>query len=138
MVNDGREALARLLGADPGDWFVDFMKFGSGGHNPDDATEMGSVDVTDDDLYSVGGGGDWSHAGGEAYNFEYDVTSTTTWPSPLRKVQFEATVEATEGNGAGTLEYSEAGLFYDSGTVMFAHKAFGYIVKNNTIKLVAT
>jgi len=124
VVNDGREALARLLGADPGDWFVDTMKFGDGGHDVVDQTIMETVDVTDDDLYGT-------------EHFSYDVTSTTTWPA-LRKVQFVATVEAAEGNGAGTLEYSEAGLFYDSGTVMFAHKAFGYIVKNNTIRLVAT
>jgi hypothetical protein len=124
VVNDGREALARLLGNASGDWFVDTMKFGDGGHDPSDVTVMETVDVTDTDLY-----------GNE--NFSYDVTSTTTWPSD-RKVQFEATVEAAEGNGTGTLEYSEAGLYYASGTLMFAHKAFGYIVKNSTIKLVAT
>lgn len=139
VVNDGREALARLLGNDTGNWFVDYMKFGSGGHDPADPTIMKSVDVTDTDLYSVVGGGTPAHAGGEAYNFEFDVTSSTTWPSVgSRKVVFEGIVEATEGNDTGTLEYSEAGLYYNGGTAMFAHKAFGYIVKNNTIRLVAT
>lgn len=126
VVNDGREALARLLGNDSGqDWFVDTMKFGDGGHEVADPTDMVAVDVTDADLYGN-------------IHISKDVTGAgTTWPA-TRKVQFVATVAAGEGNGAGTLEYSEAGLYYDSGNSMFAHKAHGYIVKNNTIQLVAT
>lgn len=139
VVNHGREALARLLGAhdpsgDPpgGDytgvasWHVDTMRFGDGGHDPGDQTVMLTVSVTDDDLYGT------EHIA---------KTAVQTWLSE-RKVTFTSTIEAAEGNGAGTLEYSEAGLFYGvsdgASTWMFAHKAFGYIVKNNTIKLVAT
>jgi len=125
VVNNGREALARLLGNASGDWFVDTMKFGKGGHDPSDPTIMVAVDITDDDLYDT-----------SASYPEIDVTATTTWPA-LRKVQFEAEVAAGVGNGTGVLEYSEAGLYYNGGTVMFSHKAFGYIVKNDTIRLVA-
>jgi hypothetical protein len=133
VVNDGREALARLLGNSGPDggvttWYVDTMKFGKGGHNPGDVLEMVEVLVTDSDLYDQTA---------DHITVDQDVTGTTTWPA-ARKVTFEATVEAAEGNGSGVLEYSEAGLYYDSGSIMFAHKAFGYIVKNNTIKLVAT
>jgi len=98
------------------------MKFGDGGHNPADPTEMETVAVTDDDLYGT---------------IHISKSVTTTFPA-LRKVQFEAEVETSEGNGAGTLEYSEAGLYYNSGVSMFAHKAFGYIVKNDTMRIVAT
>jgi hypothetical protein len=98
------------------------MKFGDGGHDPLDQTSMVAVDVTDDDLYG---------------NIHISKAVTVSWPA-LRKVTFEATVETTEGNGTGFLEYSEAGLYYNSGTAMFSHKAFGYIVKNDTIRLVAT
>ena len=139
VVNHGREAMARLLGAhdpsgDPpgGDytgvasWNVDTMRFGDGGHNPGDQTVMLTVSVTDEDLYGT------EHIA---------KIAAATWPEE-RKVTFTSTIEAAEGNGAGTLEYSEAGLFYGvsdgASTWMFAHKAFGYIVKNNTIKLVAT
>lgn len=126
VVNDGREALARLLGNDSTQtWYVDTMKFGDGGHEVLDVTDMVAVDVTDADLYGN-------------IHISKDVTGAgTTWPA-TRKVTFTATVEAAEGNGTGILEYSEAGLYYDSGNSMFAHKAFGYIVKNNTIRLVAT
>jgi hypothetical protein len=139
VVNHGREALARLLGNhDPGSdpptgdysgvasWHVDTMRFGDGGHDPGDQTVMVTVSVTDEDLYGT------EHIA---------KTAAATWPAE-RKVTFTSTVEAAEGNGSGFLEYSEAGLYYGVGagtsTWMFAHKAFGYIVKNNTIKLVAT
>lgn len=142
VVNHGREALARLLGAhDPGSdpptgdytgvasWHVDTMRFGDGGHQTTpsfDPLVMLTVAVTDEDLYGT------EHIA---------KTAAATWPAE-RKVTFTSTIEAAEGNGAGTLEYSEAGLFYGvsdgASTWMFAHKAFGYIVKNNTIKLVAT
>ncbi len=130
VVNDGREALARLLGgdlslgSDLSNWTVDTMKFGDGGHQTTptfDPTILLPVSVEDDDLYGT------EHVA-EAV--------ATTWPAD-RKVMFEATIEASEGNGTGTLEYSEAGLYYNSGAAMFAHKAFGYIVKNDTIKIVA-
>jgi hypothetical protein len=125
VVNDGREALARLLGNDPGDWYVDTMKFGDGGHTAGTPPGLETVDVTDTDLYGT-------------IHISKDVTGAgTTWPA-TRKVTFTATVEAAEGNGAGSLEYSEAGLYYNAGASMFAHKAFGYIVKNATIRLVAT
>jgi len=129
VVNDGRESLARLVGNSGAangvtTWYPDTMKFGKGGHNPLNQLEMVTVSVTDTDLYD--GGASWP-----------DKSVTVTFPS-VRKVSFEATVDVGEGNGTGTLEYSEAGLYYDSGAVLWAHKAFGYIVKNNTIKLVAT
>ena len=126
VVNDGREALARLLGNDgTQDWFVDTMKFGDGGHNPANPAEMVEVFVTDTDLYGT-------------IHISKDVTGVgTTFPS-TKKVTFTASVEAAEGNGAGTLEYSEAGLYYDGGNSMFAHKAFGYIIKNDTMRIVAT
>jgi hypothetical protein len=132
VVNDGREALARLIGNSGAangvtTWYVDTMSFGKGGHNPINQLEMVTVSVTDFEMYDQG-----------ATPADYpDETVTISFPSD-RKVTFEATIEAAEGNGSGTLEYSEAGLFYDSGQKMFSHKAFGYIVKNNTIKLVAT
>lgn len=126
VVNDGREALARLLGNNSSqDWFVDTMKFGDGGHNPANPSEMVAVAVTDSDLYGT-------------THISKDVTGAgTTWPE-TKKVTFTASIEASEGNGTGTLEYSEAGLYYNSGTQMFAHKAFGYIIKNSTIRIVAT
>ena len=98
------------------------MKFGDGGHDPGDPLVMLPVAVTDDDLYGT---------------IHIAKSVTVTFPE-ARKVQFVSEVETTEGNGTGTLEYSEAGLYYNSGTQMFAHKAFGYIVKNVTIRLVAT
>jgi hypothetical protein len=145
VVNFGREALARLLGAhDPsvaplpdGDftgvasWHVDTMKFGNGGHNPVDVTEMLAVSVTDDDLY----------AANPLQVFE--APTTASWTSfGSRKVTFTASMEIDEGNSPTDLvdpyEYSEAGLYFSGGSMMFAHKAFGYVVKNSTIKLVAT
>jgi hypothetical protein len=142
VVNDGREALARLLGNhDPilnpppsgvTSWYVDTLSFGDGGHDPDnigDQTIMTPVLVTDTDLYGT------KHISRPV---------TVSWPS-YRKVVFEATVESTEGNHPSppaVNEYSEAGLFYGdtpgTSTVMFAHKSFGYVVKNETIRLVAT
>jgi hypothetical protein len=131
-VNDGRESLARLVGNSGAyggvtTWYPDTMKFGKGGHNPLNQLEMVTVSVTDTDLYDQG-----------ATPAYYPDKSVTVTHPALRKVSFESTVDVGEGNGTGTLEYSEAGLFYDSGAVMWSHKAFGYIVKNNTIKLVAT
>lgn len=146
VVNNGREALARLLGAhDPtapgetpdGDftgvlsWSVDTLKFGNGGHDVVDVTIMNAVSVTDDDLYAT-----------DPLQV-FEAATTASWPSfGSRKVTFTATMEAAEGNSPTDLidpyEYSEAGLYYASGTMMFAHKAFGYVVKNSTIRLVAT
>lgn len=83
---------------------------------------METVAVTDSDLYG---------------NLHISKPVTITFPA-ARQVQFTAAVETNEGNGAGVLEYSEAGLYYNAGTQMFAHKAFGYVVKNDTIRLVAT
>jgi len=101
------------------------MKFGDGGHTATVPPGMVAVDVTDTDLYG-------------AIHISKDVTGAgTTFPA-TRKVTFTATVEAAEGNGTGVLEYSEAGLYYNAGTQMFSHKSFGYIVKNDTIRLVAT
>lgn len=128
VVNDGREALARLLGNDggPTTWYVDTIKFGDGGHNPLDVTEMLPVDITDSDLYGT------EH---------FSTAVTVTFPA-LKKVTFTGTVEAAEGNSPGDTidpnEYSEAGLYYNGGLLMFAHKSFGYVVKNSTIRLVAT
>jgi hypothetical protein len=127
VVNGGRNALSRLIGGDTSlgalaDWTVDTIKFGDGGHNPSDPTEMIAVDVTDSDLYG---------------SIIISKSVTTIFPA-TRQVQFSATVETSEGNGSGTQEYSEAGLYYDSGTTMFAHKSFGYVVKNSTIRLTAT
>lgn len=146
VVNYGREALARLLGGhDPvadaaalvgtpyegiETWVVNTMGFGKGGHDAGDPLIMEAVSVTDTALYD------------ETVNHPR-VEAVATWSAGDRKVTFTAEVDTTEGNGTGTLEYSEAGLFFGDTTggdsdVLFAHKAFGYIVKNNTIKLVAT
>lgn len=127
VVNDGRNALSRLIGGDTSlgdlaDWTVDAIKFGDGGHNPADVTQMVTVDVTDADLYG---------------STIISKPVTVTFPA-TRQVQFTATIDTTEGNGSGTQEYSEAGLYYNGGTLMFAHKAFGYVVKNSTIRLTAT
>jgi len=149
VVNYGREALARLLGnhdpgADPPDgvytgvasWYVDKMKFANGGHDLVDVTIMNAVSVTDTDLTPhISGVPDTDQL------FEADVT--VSWTSfGSRKVTFTANMEAAEGNSPTDLidpfEYSEAGLYYSEGSMMFSHKAFGYVVKNSTIRLVAT
>ena len=145
VVNYGREALARLLGAhdpvaDPPDgvytgvisWHVDKMKFANGGHDPLDVTVMLPVSVTDTDL---------TPDPDPDQLFEADVVAT--WPSfGSRKVTFTAYMEAAEGNSPTDLidpySYSEAGLYFSEGNLMFAHKAFGYVVKNSTIRLMAT
>lgn len=127
VVNNGRNALARIIGGDTSlgalvDWTVDTIKFGDGGHDPADPTIMETVDVTDAGLYG---------------STLITKSVTVTFPA-TRQVQFSATIDTSEGNGSGTQEYSEAGLYFDSGTTMFAHKAFGYVVKNSTIRLTAT
>jgi len=134
VVNGGREALARLMGNDPGSWSVDAMKFGDAGHEPLTPHNMVPVDVSDTDLYGT------THVtigltGSGVGDFQ---TMDVNWPVEGKKVQFVAPVEADQGNGTDTAEYSEAGLFYNNGSIMFAHKSFSYIIKNSTIRLVAT
>jgi len=126
ITNDGREALAHLMGNDSTlDWYVDEIQLSDGGHNPVDVTEMLPVNVTDTDLF-------------HAAVFTKAITDANISFPSTRKVTFSSSMETTEGNGTGTQAYSEAGLFYRSGTFMFTHKTFGYVIKNNTTRLVIT
>lgn len=134
VVNHGREALARLLGGhDPiadaaalvgtdyegiESWVVNTMAFGDGGHQTVPAFDplvMEAVSVTDTALHST--------------TVDHPILeAVATWDAGARKVTFTTTVEAADGNGAGTLEYSEAGLFFGDSTpgdsaLMFSHKA---------------
>ena len=127
ITNEGREALAHLMGNDSADdWFVDTIKLSDGGHNPIDVTEMLPVNVTDTDLFNAA-----------IFTKSITTVSNISFPS-VRKVTFSSSMETTEGNAGGTQAYSEAGLFYRGGTIMFTHKTFGYVIKNNTTRLVIT
>ena len=62
-----------------------------------------------------------------------DHLNDTYLPTPPAEtsVKFTVVVEKAEGNGTGTVAYTEAGLFCSDST-MFARETFPAIVKNST------
>ena len=129
IVNDGRIALAHWTGGDVGSsWLIDHIKYSDGGHDPSDPTQMLPVYVSDTDLHHTP---IFSKAL-QSSDVSYPATNSRT-------VQFSSSMETSEGNGtSGTQAYSEVGLYYNHGTKLFAHKTFGYVIKNSSNRLVVT
>jgi len=130
IVNNGREALAHLMGNDSTlDWHIDAIKLSNGGYgsnaDPSDITVMKPVNVTDEDLFNTP-------------LFTKEITDANISFPDTRKVVFSSSMEANEGNYGDSQDYSEAGLYYRNGTLMFTHRAFGYVIKNDKTRLAIT
>jgi hypothetical protein len=124
IVNLARPAMSALLAEADTDYIVDTFKIGTQGHDlvtPDILTPV-SPSVTDTDLID----GSPFEKAIDHYNY-LPILSPTS-------VQFVAILEKAEGNGTGTVTYTEAGLWMAGGN-MFARETFPAIVKNSSRKV---
>lgn len=124
IVNGARKALAHLCGEASVSYRLDSFKLGTGGHAPGDILTPVSPTVTDADLETSFFTKGISHGS--------DVYLPT--PPDETSIMFTVVVEKFEGNGTGTVAYTEAGLFCQNGT-MFARETFPAIVKNSTRRI---
>ena len=121
IVNGARKALAHLIAEVAAIYRIDYFKLGTGGHAPGDILTPVSPTITDTQLEEL------------AFTKAIDHVNDTYLPTPPAEtsVKFTVVVEKAEGNGSGTVAYTEAGLFCSDGT-MFARETFPAIVKNST------
>jgi len=121
IVNGARKALAHLIAEAAAIYRIDYFKLGTGGHAPGDILTPVSPTITDTQLEEL------------AFTKAIDHVNDTYLPTPPAEtsVKFTVVVEKAEGNGSGTVAYTEAGLFCSDGT-MFARETFPAIVKNST------
>lgn len=125
IVNLARPAMAALLAEADTDYVVDTFKIGTKGHDlgpPEDILTPVAPTVTDTALI------DTSPFSKSIGSFSYLPVGTPT------SVQFITALEKAEGNGGGSVTYTEAGLFMNGGD-MFARETFAAIVKNSARKI---
>lgn len=125
LTNGGRTNMAYLLAEGPATRIVNTMKLGDG----PDPEEPQPPAATDTDLDNVL----HTMASGTGY-VGYTYLPTTGTPTET-SVKFSFHLEKNEGNGGGTHNYTEAGL-YTSGGVMFARETFERLVKNDSRKII--
>lgn len=125
ITDAGRANMAHLLaGNDVSNRAVIKIKFGDGGHVPNNPTVPLTPSAADLTLY-----GTIIIEKIASYDFPDGEAST--------KVRFSATVSVDEGNGtddSGSQAYSEVGLFDAVGRLL-THKTFGLITKSNAFSL---
>ena len=128
VVNLARATMAHLV-SDPGassqGYVVTTMKFGQGGHDPNNPTLPIPPTTSDTDLNDPITGNDST----QAVSFDYPDGPMGT------KVRFAATIPAVcdiNGTPPAGQAISEAGLFSDNGN-MFAKKTFGILTKTEEI-----
>lgn len=124
IVDGARKALTHLIAAGDTNYKVSTIKLGTKGHNlstgnllepvAPKVSDTGLIDATSS-VYS-----ETISNSGNGYVFQ--GTGDTS-------VKFSIVMEKTEGNGSGTVAYTEAGLFCANGT-LFARETFPAIVKN--------
>ena len=121
IVNGARKALAHLIAEAAAIYRIDYFKLGTGGHAPGDILTPVSPTITDSNLEEL------------AFTKAIDHLNDIYLPTPPAEtsVKFTVVVEKAEGNGTGTVAYTEAGLFCSDST-MFARETFPAIVKNST------
>jgi hypothetical protein len=121
----GRSNMAHLWGNDDlPNRVPTTLSFGSAGHDPLNPTQALPVNSTDTSLFS-------------AVTISKTVTSSFPAGAGGTEVQFNATVQPTEGNGTGAQAYSELGLFDLTGR-MLTHKTFGLITKSTAFGIAWT
>jgi hypothetical protein len=125
IVNGARKALAHLIAEANAIYRIDTFKLGTGGHLPGDILTPVSPTITDTDLEEL------------QFTKAIDHLQDTYLPTPPAEtsVKFTVVVEKAEGNGSGTVAYTEAGLYCQNGT-LFARETFPAIVKNSTRRVV--
>lgn len=125
IVNDARPAQAHLLAEADSDYQATIFKIGTKGHDlgpPEDTDSPIAPTMTDSSLIDTS---PFSKAIG---SFSYlPVVNPTS-------VQFVTSIEKTEANGAGSVIYTEAGLFLTNGD-MFARETFKGITKTASRKV---
>lgn len=132
IVNGARYVLAKLLIEDPNDVTlynnsrITKMKFGTDGQSGGDPLVPVAPTVSDTGLNTE--------------TLTLDMQDTVNQPDPYwgfepmgdeSSVRFTAIMGTTVGNGAGTVTYTEAGLFTKD-DVMFARETFPSLVKNSS------
>lgn len=118
----GRANMAHLLaGDDSANRIVSQVRFGDGGHDPQNPTQPLAPSATDTDLFGT-------TIITKATSFDYPDGESGT------KVRFTATVASNEGNGAGSQAYSEVGLYDPTGRMM-THKTFGLVTKSEAFSI---
>lgn len=146
LVTTGRQMMSRLLGGLPGilpqtlltatrtvslggvaDLFIEYMKWGSGGHNPSTLAALG-VSPSDEDLAAP--------LASLAAKTLYAVNYPGATPSD-KTIEFVGRIDFSEANGE---TISEFGLFNrlvgTANSLMFAKKNFGPpIVKDASFRL---
>lgn len=122
IVNGARKALAHLIAEVPTIYRIDYFKLGTGGHVVGDILTPISPTINDVALEE------------EVFSKAINHGDDTYLPTPPAEtsVKFTVVLEKAEGNGTGTVAYTEAGLFCNDGVTMFARETFPAIVKNST------
>lgn len=123
IVDGARKALTHLIAAGDANYKVSTIKLGTKGHNlttgnlldpvAPKVSDTGLIDTTTAYAETISSSGN---------GITYQGTGDTS-------VKFSVVLEKTEGNGTGTVAYTEAGLFCANGT-LFARETFPAIVKN--------
>jgi hypothetical protein len=116
IVKLGRRYLAHIVSDDAESSKIRTFKLGTGGHELDDITDPIAPTADDTSLETI------------AYTAGFDTVEYL--PSGEEtQVKFTVVLETTEGNGTGTVAYTEAGLFLSPSGVLFAKETFPAVVK---------
>lgn len=122
VVNQGRKVLAHLLAQGVSSYSIATMHWGTGGHLGTDILTPVPPTVADTGLVE-----DVFTKAIERYDFFPENEETT--------VMFTTVLEKTQGNGSGTIAYTEAGMF-TAGGLMFARETFPAIVKTAKYRII--
>lgn len=122
IVTLGRAYMAERISSTVNTAVISTLKMGTGGHVFGDVLTPIAPSTSDTGL--------------ETLAYTESINSTVYSPSGLNTtVTFRTTLEEPEGNGAGTVAYTEAGLFLSNG-VMFARETFPAVVKTGSRRLI--
>lgn len=120
IVNGAKRVMAYLVAARPENNVIYTLELGTGGTGSDILVPI-PPQVTDIDLNIPAG------VAIVTSGYEYAPVGVENI------VTFSFVLSKTQGNGAGTVAYTEAGLFTKGGT-MFARETFPALVKNSSRK----
>lgn len=122
IVNTARKTMAHLVAEGGSTYVISTMHWGTKGHSGTDILTPITPTITDtgliEDVYQKAIG-----------SFEYLPVGVET------SVKFTTVLEKTEGNGTGTVAYTEAGMFSANAT-MFARETFPAIIKNASRRII--
>ena len=122
IVTRARKAMTHLVAAGDANYQITGFQAGTGGHVPGDPLTPIDPLVTDTAL--------------DVSTFTKAITLPPVYAPVVEEsnVTLTLVMETSEGNGGGTVQYTEAGLFSDNGN-LFARQTFPAVVKTNTRRI---